>query len=166
MSEVIMIAAVAENYVIGNKGEIPWYISTDFKHFKQQTLGCPCIMGDVTYQSLPENARPLPGRENIILTLDKNYKKPEGTTVFHDFDEAIDYCKKKYDKIFITGGATIYRIGMKYADKLKITRVHQDYEGDAFFPKIEKDEWKLTDDEKHFDEKENVKFSFQTYVRK
>ncbi|NQV09240.1 dihydrofolate reductase [Candidatus Woesearchaeota archaeon] len=165
MSKVIMIAAVAKNYIIGNKGQIPWYISADFQHFKEKTLGYPCVMGDVTFESLPNGSRPLPGRENVILTLDKDYKA-EGATIFHDYEKALEYCKQKYDKVYITGGATIYRLGMQYADELEITRVDKDYEGDASFPEIKEDEWEEVSREEHFDEKENVKFSFVTYRRK
>ncbi|MBC8501328.1 MAG: dihydrofolate reductase [DPANN group archaeon] len=165
MSEVIIIVAVAENYVIGNKGKIPWHISEDFQHFKEITMDFPCMMGDVTYESLPESFRPLPGRENVVLTFNKDYH-PEGTTIFHDFEEALEYCKKKYDKVFITGGATIYRIGMPHADKLMITRVHKEYEGDVFFPQVKKEEWVEVEREDHHSDKEDVDFSFVTYVRK
>ncbi|MBU1854733.1 MAG: dihydrofolate reductase [Nanoarchaeota archaeon] len=95
--EVIIIAAVAKNNVIGYKGQIPWHISEDFKHFKEETMSYPCIMGDVTYESLPENSKPLPGRENVVLTFNKEYH-PKGTTVMYDFEKAINYCKKKAAK--------------------------------------------------------------------
>ncbi|NQU98755.1 dihydrofolate reductase [Candidatus Woesearchaeota archaeon] len=164
MSEVIIIVAVAKNNVIGNKGDIPWHISEDFQHFKEETMDYPCVMGDVTYESLP--IKPLPGRENVVLTFDKDYHPP-GTTVFYDFNDGIQYCKDKgYKKIFITGGATIYKIGMKIADKLMITRVHKDYKGDAFFPEIRDDEWELKESKKHHSEKEDVDFSFTIYTRK
>ena len=119
MTEIIVIVAVAQNGVIGKDNDIPWRIKEDFQHFKDATLGFPCIMGDKTYESLPEGARPLPGRENIVLTFDKNYK-PEGTTIFHDFYEAIEYVRSKgIEKAFITGGATIYKLGMQVADKFE-----------------------------------------------
>ncbi|MFC2134538.1 dihydrofolate reductase [Bacteroidota bacterium] len=167
MSEVIIISAIGKNNEIGYKGEIPWYISGDFQHFKRTTDGCPCLMGDITYQTLPDNARPLPGRENIILTLNKDYENPDNVTVMHDLNEAITYAKTKSDKVFICGGGTIYRIAMPLADKLIITRVHKTFEADTFFPEIKEDEWTLAEEsEKYHDEKSGLDYTFQVYVRK
>lgn len=170
MTEIIVIAAVAENNVIGKDGDIPWKISEDFRHFKKETMGHPCIMGDKTYESLPGEARPLPGRENIVLTFDKDYN-PGGVTILHDFEKAIEYCKEnKEERAFITGGGTIYKLGLEVADTLELTRVHKNYEGDVFFPEVNFDEWKLIKKEKKegVDKKsgEKVKFSFLTYKRK
>jgi dihydrofolate reductase len=152
-AEVIVIVAVAENNVIGCKGDIPWRIKEDFQRFKDLTMGYPCIMGDRTYISLPK--RPLPGRENIVLTLDKSFKA-EGAVVMHSFEDAIEYCRGK-GKVFICGGATIYRLGLKVADTLELTRVHKSYEGDTFFPEIDFSQWNLVNEEK----KEG--YSFLTY---
>ncbi|MBU1974605.1 MAG: serine hydroxymethyltransferase [Nanoarchaeota archaeon] len=168
MTEIIVIVAVAQNGVIGKDNDIPWRISEDFQYFKEQTLGCPCIMGDKTYESLP--IKPLPGRENIVCTFNKEYK-PEGTTVFHDFFEAVQYVKDKgYPKAFITGGATIYKLGMQVADKFMLTRIHQDYQGDISYPEVNFNEWNLIKQEDHesIDTLSNqpVKFSFLTYTRK
>jgi len=170
MTEIIVIVAVAQNNAIGKDNDIPWHIKEDFEHFKEKTSGCPCIMGDKTYESLPDNAKPLPNRENIVLTFDKEYN-PEGTTIFHDFYEAIEYVKKKgVEKAFIIGGATIYKLGMKVADIFELTRIHQDYEADTFYPEINFDEWELMNQEDHesmdIKNKIPVKFSFLTYKRK
>ena len=97
MTEIIVIVAIAQNNAIGKDNDIPWHIKEDFEHFKEATMGYPCIMGDKTYESLPDFAKPLPGRENIVLTFDKEYK-PEGTTIFYDFNEAIDYVKKNNEE--------------------------------------------------------------------
>lgn len=164
MSEVIIIAAIAENNAIGHKGEIPWYISGDFQHFKKTTEGHPCLMGDVTYNSLPDNARPLPGRENVILTLNKDYVNPD-VTVFHDIQEAIDYSKTKSDKVFICGGGTIYKLTMHLADKLIITKVHKEFEADTFFPEIDENVWKEVSSEDHHDERSGLDYSFVVYER-
>ncbi|MBW2966492.1 dihydrofolate reductase [Candidatus Woesearchaeota archaeon] len=170
MTEIIVIVAVAKNNAIGKDNDIPWHIKEDFEHFKEKTSGFPCIMGDKTYESLPDNAKPLPGRENIVLTFDKNYK-PKGTTVFNDFYEAIEYVKKKgVEKAFIIGGATIYKLGMKVADIFELTRIYHDYDADTFYPEINFDEWELINQEDHegmdIKNKFNVKFSFLTYKRK
>lgn len=156
MAEIIIIAAIAENNVIGNKGDIPWRIKEDFLHFKKKTLGNPCIMGDKTYISLPQ--RPLPDRENIILTFDKNYN-PEGTTVFHSFEDALKYVEPK-EKAYICGGGTIYKIALNFADTLELTRIHMSPEGDTKFPDINFNEWNLVHEEKH------EKYTFLTYRRK
>lgn len=156
MTEIIIIAAIAENNVIGKDNDIPWRIKEDFLHFKNLTMGHPCIMGDRTFESLP--TRPLPGRENIICTLNKNYKA-QGATVFNSFDAAIEYCKDK-EKVYIIGGATIYRLGLNVADTLELTRVHMNPEGDTFFPEINFDEWKLIKEDPHDG------YTFLTYIRK
>jgi len=159
MVEIIVIVAIAENNAIGRDGEIPWDIPEDFAHFKDLTMDHPCIMGDITYETLPDNARPLPGRENIVLTFDKKYH-PKGTTIFHSWEDALEYVKDK-EKVFIIGGATIYKLGMKVADTFELTRVHKTIEdADTFYPEIEWDVWKLVKEEKH-DE-----YSFLTYNRK
>ena len=170
MTEIIVIAAIAENNAIGKNGDIPWRIKEDFLHFKQLTMSYPCIMGDKTYESLPPNAKPLPGRENIVLTLDKTYKS-SGTTIMHDFNEAISYCKKKgVAKAFITGGATIYKLGLKVADVLELTKIYKSYDADVFFPEIDFNDWKLEkkEDNEGTDVRsgEKLKFSYLTYIRK
>jgi len=170
MTQIIVIVAIAQNWAIGKDNKIPWYIKEDFQHFKEKTTGYPCIMGDKTYDSLPDNARPLPGRENIVCTLLKDYKS-EGATLFHDFNEAIAYVKKKnVEKAFIIGGATIYKLGMKVADVLELTRIYCDYDADAFYPEIDFSQWELVNKEDHegIDVKNDikVKFSFETYKRK
>jgi dihydrofolate reductase len=156
MVEIIVIAAVAENNVIGKDGDIPWRIKEDFQHFKNLTYGHPCIMGDKTYESLPK--KPLPGRENIVLTFDKGYKPPQ-TTIFHSFEDSIEYVKNK-EKAYICGGATIYKIGIRVADKIELTRVHQNPDGDTKFPEINFNDWNLINEEKH------EGYSFLTYIRK
>jgi len=170
MTEIIVIAAVAQNGAIGKSNEIPWHIKEDFLHFKEKTNGWPCIMGDKTYDSLPDNSRPLPGRENIVCTLIKDYKAG-GAKIFHDFNEAIEYVKKKkVEKAFVIGGATIYKLGMEVADIFELTRIYHDYDADAFFPEIDFSKWEMINKEDHegmdLKNKIKVKFSFITYRRK
>lgn len=170
MTEIVIIAAVADNGIIGSKNDIPWRISEDFKRFKRLTLGCPCIMGDATFESLPEKSRPLPGRENIVLTFNRDYC-PAGTTVFHDFDEAIAYVRNKGEtKAYITGGATIYGIAMKVANTLELTRVHGEFKGDVSFPAFEPADWEkvFTEDHESLDGVSQlpVRFTYETYRRR
>jgi len=158
MVEIIIIVALAENNVIGKDGEIPWHIKEDFEHFKELTMGHSCIMGDITFESLPDNARPLPGRENIVLTFNKDYKPP-GAKVFFSWEDAMEYVKDK-EKAYICGGASIYKLGLKVADTLELTRVHMSPKGDTYFPDIDFDEWKLVKEEKF------EKYSFLRYEQK
>lgn len=170
MPEIVMIACAARNDVIGNGPDIPWSIKNEFRHFAELTAGSPCIMGDVTYESLPPASKPLPGRENIVLTLDPDYE-PEGVTLFRDFNEAMDYVHGlDVDRAFICGGASIYRLGMDVADTIELTRLHRDYEGDVLFPEVDPDRWRLdrTDDASGVDRKsgEAVTFQYQTWRKK
>ncbi len=170
MPEIVMIACAAENDVIGDGPDIPWSIKEEFEHFSKTTMGSPCIMGDVTYESLPPRFKPLPGRENIVLTLDPDYE-PEGVALFRDFDEAMAYVRNlDTDRAFICGGATIYRLGMGTADTLEITRLDRAYEGDSTFPEIDPEVWRL-EEIRHasgVDRKsgETVIFQYQTWRRR
>ncbi len=160
MSEIIVIAAVAKNNVIGNGLKIPWHIKDDFLHFKKLTLNHPVIMGDMTYESLPN--KPLPERENIVLTFDKTYN-PSGVVIKYSFEEALEYCKDN-EKVFIIGGASVYALGLKAADTLELTRIHKDFDGDIYFPEINFDEWELIKQTDRVDEKYG-EYSFITYKR-
>ena len=168
MTQITIIAAVAENGVIGCKNDIPWRLREDFQRFKRLTLGHPCIMGDSTYESLP--VRPLPGRENIVCTLNHDYR-PEGVTLFHDFDEAIAYVRGKgAEKAFVTGGATIYRLALAVADLLDLTRVHRAFAGDVRFPEYDPSEWELFFSESHEGvdgrSQQPLRFTYETWRRK
>jgi dihydrofolate reductase len=170
MPELVMIACTARNGVIGDGPDIPWSIREEFGHFAHLTMGSPCIMGDVTYESLPPKSKPLPGRENIVLTLEPDYS-PEGVTLFRDFDEAMDYVRESdVTRAFICGGASIYRLGIDIADTLELTRLDRDYEGDSTFPEVDPEIWSLEGTEKAsgVDRKsgETVTFEFQTWRRK
>jgi len=165
-----LIAAMARNKVIGRGKDIPWHISEDFQHFRERTLGYPCVMGRKTFESLPKNVSPLPKRENIILTSQTDYAPPK-TTVFHNFDKIIEYCQKKdTKKVFVIGGASVYNLGMKVADTLELTLIDKEFEGDIFFPKINPNQWELTrkKDSQGINLKtgEHLKFSFLVYKRK
>ncbi len=139
MSEIVIIAAVAENGVIGRGNAIPWRISADFRRFKRLTLGHPCIMGRATYESLPAPSRPLPGRENIVLTRQSTYR-PRGVTIVHRLDEATAHVRDAA-KVFIIGGASVYREALASADTLELTRVHHVFPGDTHFPELDWAAW-------------------------
>ena len=158
VSEIIIIVAIAKNYVIGNKGQIPWHISEDFKHFKELTLNHPIIMGKNTFISLP--IKPLPKRENIVLTYKDDDFNNKDVIIKHSLKDAIDYCKLKDQDVYVIGGGFVYKQAMEFATKLEITKIDKEYVGDTFFPKIDDNIWKIIKEEK------KDGFSFLTYIRK
>jgi dihydrofolate reductase len=170
MPEIVMIACAARNDVIGNGPDIPWSIREEFKHFTDLTMGSPCLMGDITYESLPPRFRPLPGRENIVLTLNPEYN-PKGVTLFRDFGEAMDYARGlDVARAFICGGASIYRLAMDMADTLELTRLDRDFDGDVFFPEVDSERWNLesTKTASGMDRisGETVSYEYQTWRRR
>jgi dihydrofolate reductase len=159
-----MIAALSTNNVIGRDNQVPWHLRTDLKRFKSLTMGHHLIMGRKTYESV---GRPLPGRINVVITRQTEYA-PEDVIVVHSLEEAVRIAAKAGDQeAFIAGGAEIYAQSMHRADRMYLTRVHAEVEGDTWFPDFDDvSEWKLTDSE-HFDadEKNDFPFSFLTYDR-
>ncbi len=159
-----MIAALAANGVIGRNNDLPWHISTDLKRLKKLTMGHHMIMGRKTYDSI---GRPLPGRTFIVITGNPEFKA-EGVTVTNSLEDAIRIAEQSGDaEPFIAGGAVVFEQAIHRADRMYLTRIHADVEGDTFFPEFDDvTEWKLTDSE-HFEagEKDEYPFSFLTYDR-
>lgn len=159
---ITLIAAVAQNNALGKDNQLLWHLPDDFKRFKNITSGHYIIMGRKTFESFP---KPLPNRTHVIITRQKEYK-PEGCIVVNSLEEAIQSCPKQED-IFIIGGGEIYKQSIAIADKIDITRVHNSFEADTFFPEIEIEKWQLIFEEFHSkDERHDFDFTFQTYVRK
>ncbi|MGO4822379.1 MULTISPECIES: dihydrofolate reductase [unclassified Flavobacterium] len=159
---IIMIAAAAENNALGKDNELVWHLPNDFKRFKALTSGHHIIMGRKTFESFP---KPLPNRTHIVITRQKNYQ-PDGCIVVNSLEKAIALCPKEEDS-YIIGGGEIYTLGMPYSDKIELTRVHDNFEADAFFPDINQDEWELIQSEfQAKDEKHLIDFTYQTFVRK
>lgn len=157
-----IIVAMDKNRVIGKDNDLPWRLSADLQHFKKITMGKPIVMGRKTYDSI---GRPLPGRENIILTRDSSFKA-EGCTIMHSLDEIFEYCEDQ-EEIMIMGGATLYEVTLKLANKLYITEVHAEVEGDTWFPEIDFNNWTETSREDYkADEKNDFNFSFVQFERK
>ena len=151
-----IIVAVSENGVIGLNNQLIWRLPDDLKRFKQLTLGHPMIMGRKTFESI---GKPLPGRQSIIITRDENFSF-EGTIVAHSLEEAVDEAKKSgADEAFIIGGGDIYNQVQDIADKLYITEVHTDTEGDTFF-KIQKPDLWMEIEKTHHQKDEKHVFSF------
>lgn len=159
---IIMIAAAAENNALGKDNEMVWHLPDDFKRFKQLTTGHHIIMGRKTFESFPKL---LPNRTHIIITRQKDYN-PEDCIVVDNMKDAIEKAPKDED-VFIIGGGETYNLGLPFADKIELTKVHSAFEADAFFPEIDPTEWELTNEEFHpKDEKHNFDFTFQTFTRK
>lgn len=143
-----LIAAVAKNNCIGKNNKIPWNIPEDFQYFKKITLGKTCLMGQTTFESIIKYlGQPLPGRKNVVVTYDKNFKAPEGVRIFFSLDEA--WKKLKDEDVFICGGASIYHQTINRADVLYITWINQEPDGDTFFPTIDPKNWKEVWREEH-----------------
>jgi dihydrofolate reductase len=169
MQEIIIIVSMAENRVIGRDNAMPWSIKGNLAHFKEMTMGFPCIMGRKTWESLPK--KPLPGRLNIVVSktmkdssVPENELCPQKTSsvpnvkIFPSLPSAIEHCSN-YEKIFICGGETIYRQALPLADKIDLTLISGKYDGDAFFPEIDPSFWEA-DEKTDFDD-----YSIITYVK-
>ncbi len=147
MSEIILIAAVAANNVIGQNGELPWRISEDMKRFKDLTMGHPVIMGRKTYESIFERLRkPLPGRRNIVLSTREDYRL-DGVEVVGSLEDALALVERnprlefEENSIYVIGGASVYAAAMSFASKLEITQIDKSYIGDVYFPMVDKSLW-------------------------
>jgi len=141
-----LIVALAENHVIGRDNKLPWYLPNDLKYFKQVTLGKPVIMGRKTYESI---GKPLPGRSNIIITRQPNYQPPganDSVKVVASLQAARELAENiclidGQQEAMIIGGAEIYTLALPLVDRMYLTEVHAEVEGDAFFPSFQRDAW-------------------------
>ncbi len=154
-----IIVAMAKNNVIGLNNQLPWHLPEDLKHFKEKTLNQTVIMGRKTFNSLPPSFRPLPQRQNIVLThQDLN---------FHNIETAenlnVAFQKAKHN-IFIIGGASVYQEALNCVDCLEITFIDLNVKGDSFFPEIDFNLWKEIKSE-NFISKNNIPFSFKTFLK-
>ena len=149
-----IIVAMGKNRVIGKNGMLPWHISSDLKNFKKITMGKPILMGRKTYESI---GRPLPGRENIVLTKNKNYFA-EGCIVKNTIDEVFLYCQK-VPELVIMGGAALYEQTLYEAKRLYITEVNATTDGDVFFPEFDRNEW-VEISKNSFEASENDDFDY------
>jgi dihydrofolate reductase len=154
---VSIVVAISENHVIGKDNKLLWYLPNDLKHFKDITTGHTVIMGRKTYESV---GKPLPKRRNIIIT-----RQPitiEGCEVVNSIDAALQLCKSEAE-VFIVGGAEIYKQSLKLTDRIYLTIVHKDFDGDSSFPELDKEEWKeVSHEDFEPDDKNNLPYSFIT----
>lgn len=161
---ISFIVAADENNLIGKDNQLPWHLPSDMKYFKNQTWGMTVIMGRKSLDSL---GKPLQGRTNIVVTRNKDWQH-EGVQVAHSVEEAIALAKKTGAKeIFILGGAQIFKESMPLADRIYLTRIHHQFNGDAYFPEIQDGKWVMV--KKRFcpaDEKNKYDHTFQVWERK
>ena len=161
-NELTIIAAASKNNVIGLDNKLVWDIPKDLKRFKDLTQGHAVIMGRKTFESLPN---PLPNRTNIVVTRNTDYKH-DGVIVCQSIDEALNHCKND-SQPFVIGGGEIYSQTINIVDKIELTRVFKNYKGDAYFPSIPLEKFKLVNEETYeFKDIENIKYSFLTYIKK
>lgn len=161
--KIILIAAAGQNNELGKDNDLLWHLPDDFKRFKTLTTGHHIIMGRKTFESFP---KPLPNRTHIIITRSQNYKVPDGCIVVNSLNEAIEACPKTED-IYIIGGGEIYKQSISLANSIELTRVHEKFDADTYFPTINPKEWKLSFSEFHDkDEKHKYAFTFETYLKK
>ncbi len=161
-----MIAAVARNRVIGRANDLPWRLPDDMKYFMQTTKGHHVIMGRKNYESLPEKFRPLPNRTSIVVTRQNNYTAP-GCAVVHQLEEGVKMAEQNGEQeLFIIGGADIYKLGMDLANKLYLTEIDADIEGDTLFPSYNKELWQEISRQHHpTDERHQFAFDFVVYKK-
>jgi len=135
-----IVVAIAENYVIGKENDLVWHMPADLKWFVKQTKGKWVIMGRKSWESI--NKTPLPGRTHIIVTRREDYQVPEGVYVVKSLEEGYAYAEKHgVEELMILGGGEIYRQAIKNCDRIILTEIHEEFEGDTFFPKINRSEW-------------------------
>ena len=165
--DVILVAAIAENGVIGRDGTLPWRLKSDMVHFRATTMGKPVIMGRKTYLSI---GRPLKGRTTIVVSRDHDFAAP-GIVVAPSLDAALtaargDALRRNADTIVVAGGAEIYAQTMPLATQLAMTHVHKQIDGDAYFPSIDPNEWHESARSEHEAAAEDeATFAFVTYER-
>lgn len=159
-----IIVAIAQNGAIGKDNDLLWHLSGDLKRFKQLTTGHHVVMGRKTWDSLPK--RPLPKRQNIVMTNNPDFAA-DGATVVHSVNDLFNVLKDCDDEVFVMGGAAIYKALLPFCRRLYITRVYRDYEADVYFPTIDMSEFTLVSlGEPLQDEESGLDFAYEEYERK
>ena len=164
MSEISIVAAVADNYAIGKGNKLPWHLPADLKHFRELTTGHAVVMGKRTFESLPNG--PLPNRRNVVLTSVMSEGVNEGYFEADSLEDAFYLCEKE-EKVFIVGGAAVYRQSLEIAESLYITWVHHEFSADIYFPEVDFSKWEeVSRQDMPADEKNPYPYSFVLYKRK
>jgi len=156
-----LIAAMDNNRLIGKDNDLPWHLPADLQHFKSVTMNKPILMGRKTYDSI---GRPLPGRQNIVIT--RSDIEIEGVTVVNSIDEAI-VAAKDAEEVMVIGGSSIYELVLPEVQRMYLSYVEGEFEGDAWFPEFDENEWKIMDEKvQAADEKNAHACRFVTYDKK
>ena len=159
---ISIIAAMSSNRAIGLSDGLPWHLPADLKRFKQLTMGRPMIMGRKTFDTI---GRPLPGRLTIVVTRRTDFAHP-GVLVAHSIEDALGQAGD-VEEIFIAGGGEIYRLTLDVADRIYLTVIHQEFEGDVFFPPFDESKWEVVEEQEfHPDEQNPLRFTFLTLDRR
>jgi dihydrofolate reductase len=159
---ISMIWAMDRNRLIGKNNAMPWRLPGESAYFRKTTMGHPILMGRKTFESL--GSKPLKGRENIVLTRDSSYEA-EGCTMVRGFEEALERGRGE-EEFFVIGGSEVYTRFLPYADRLYVTRIDHEFEGDAYFPSYDEAEWRLVSQENGVtDERNPYTFAFYIYDR-
>ena len=160
--KVSLVVAASTNNVIGRDRGLPWHLPDDLRHFKRLTVGKPVVMGRRTYESI---GRPLPDRQNIVMTRDADYVA-EGCDVVTSVDEALDAARGA-EEVMVIGGGQVYRDFLPRADRIYLTRVQAEVEGDTYFFDIDRTRWRLVSSEHHdADEKHAYAFDLMVFERR
>jgi dihydrofolate reductase len=159
---VTLIVAVADNGVIGRANSLPWHLPEDLKRFKRLTMGKPMIMGRKTFESI---GKPLPGRLNIVVTRDTNYRH-EGVQVVHDTEAALEAAAGA-PEVMVIGGAELFRLFLPHAGRIHLTRVHGNVDGDVMWPALDIRQWEVIERERHeADERHAHAMTFEVWEKR
>ena len=164
---ISMIAAVSKNRVIGKDNDLPWKLPDDMKFFMETTKSHHAIMGRKNYESIPHKFKPLPNRTNIVVTRQKNFNAP-GCIVVDSVEKGLTIARQNHEtEAFVIGGAEIYQLGLPFADRLYLTEINAEIQGDTFFPEYDKSQWQETSRKHHGkDERHVYDFDFVVYDKK
>lgn len=163
---ISLIAALAENHVIGKNNDLPWKLPDDMRFFMETTKGHHVIMGRKNYDSLKDKYKPLPNRTNIVVTRQRDFKAP-GCIVVNAIEESLNIAKRNNEpEAFVIGGAEIYKLTMDKANRLYLTEIHAQVDGDTYFPEFNKTEWKEIERKHHpADDRHRYPFDFVIYEK-
>lgn len=159
---ISFVVAMDQNRVIGKENQLPWHLPADLKYFKKVTTGHTIVMGRKTFESI---GRPLPNRRNVVLTRDEQYEA-EGCEVVNTIEEVLSIARKE-EECFVIGGTEVFMLFWDHVDRLYVTYIDESFEGDTFFPEIDRAEWEIVGvEEGVVDEKNRYRHEFRTYERR
>lgn len=158
---ISLIVAHDKNRVIGHENQMPWHLPEELKYFKKMTMGKPIIMGRKTFESI---GRPLPGRRNIVITRNPEYKV-EGVEVVDSLEKALKLTKDA-EEVMIIGGEQIFKLALPFTDRLYITYINHEFKGDTFFPEYDLNEWKLVSQSEPQETEDGYTYTYQIFEKK